>query len=70
MSHFNQYDSDVISAIGDAISALIFGPGEAKLGPGGWVGPALAVVRIPVMETRGQATDRQITERARDHIYN
>jgi hypothetical protein len=70
MSQLNQYYSEVIAAIGDTLSVLIFGPGEAKLELGRRLGPALAVVRIHAMETRGQMTDRQITDRARDHIYN
>jgi hypothetical protein len=70
MSLLNQHDSEVIAAIGDAISTLIFGPGEAQQEPGRRLGPALAVVLIPVRENSGRMTDRQITDRARDHLYN
>lgn len=70
MSHLNQYYSEVIAAIGDAISILIFGPGEAKMELGRRLGPALAVARIHSMESSGRMTGRQITDRARDHLYN
>jgi hypothetical protein len=70
LGHLNQYYSEVIAAIGDAISVLIFGPGEAKMELGRRLGPALAVARIHVMETGGRMTDRQIADRARDHLYN
>jgi len=70
MVHLNQYYSEVIAAIGDAISVLIFGPGEAKMELGRRLWPAMAVARIRSMDTGGPMTDRQITDRARDHLYN
>jgi hypothetical protein len=70
MSHLNQYYSEVIAAIGDAISALIIGPDEAKMELGRRFGPALAVARIQPMESSARLTDRQIADRARDHLYN
>jgi hypothetical protein len=70
MKHLKRNHSEVIAAIVDAISVLIFGPAEAKVEPGRRVGPALVVVPIHPMETSGRMTDRQIAERARDHTYN
>jgi hypothetical protein len=70
MGHLIQYHSEVIAAIGDAISVLIFGPGEAKMELGRQLWPALVVARIPSMDTVVRMTDRQITDRARDHLYN
>jgi len=70
MGHLNQYYSEVIAAIGDAISVLIFGPGEAKMELGRRLWPAMAVARIHSRDTGGLMTGRQITDRARDHLYN
>ena len=70
MGHLNQYYSEVIAAIGNAISVLIFGPGEAKMELGRRLWPALAVARIHSRDTGGLMTGRQITDRARDHLYN
>ena len=70
MGHLNQYCSEVLAAIGDAISVLIIGPGEARMELGRRPGPALAVAPIQVTEPGGRTTDRQIADRARDHLYN
>ena len=70
MGHLNQYYSDVIAAIGDAISVLIIGPSEAKMERERQLGPALAVARIHAVEPSARLTDRQIADRARDHLYN
>jgi uncharacterized protein len=70
MGHLNQYYSEMIAAIGDAISVLIIGPGEAKMELERRLRPALAVARIHAMESSARLTDRQINDRARDHLYN
>ena len=69
MGHLNHYYSEVIAAIGDAMTVLIFGPGEAKTELGMRLRLTPVKARIHAMETSGSLTDRQISDRARDHLY-
>lgn len=70
MDHLNQFYSEVIAAIGDAMTVLIFGPGEAKAELGRQLQLAPVEIRIHSMGVRADLTDRQIADRARDHFYN
>lgn len=70
MDHLNQYYLDVIAAIGDAMTVLIFGPGEAKAELGRQLQLVPVEIRIHSMGQRGELTERQIADRARDHFYN
>lgn len=70
MDHLNQYYLDVIAAIGDAMTVLVFGPGEAKAELGRQLQLVPVEIRIHSMGGRGELSERQIADRARDHFYN
>jgi hypothetical protein len=70
MKHLNQYYLEVIAAIGDAMTVLIFGPGETKIELGRQLQLVPVEIRIHSMGGRGELTERQIADRARDHFYN
>ena len=67
--HLNQYYAEVIAAIRNAESILIFGPGEAKgelkkrLDQARLGGPIIAI------ETADKMTDRQIAAKVREYFY-
>lgn len=67
--HLNRYYAEVIAAIHDAESVLIFGPGEAK----GELKKRLEHDRIGVhitaVETTDKMTDRQIAAKVRDCFH-
>ena len=66
--HLNQYYAEVVAAIRDAESVLIFGPGEAK----GELKKRLEHARlggqIIAMETTDKMTDRQIAAKVREYF--
>jgi len=68
-AHRQHFYVEVIAAIGDAMTILIFGPGEAKTELRNRLGQLPGGVRIHAMEAVGRMTDRQIADRARDHVY-
>jgi hypothetical protein len=70
LDQLNHFYSEVIVAIGDAMTVLIFGPGEAKTELGKRLRLMPVKARIHTMETSGSLTDRVIADRARDHLYN
>ena len=67
--HLNHYYTEVIAAIGDAESILIFGPGEAK----GELKKRLEHARlgghIIAIETADKMTDRQIAAKVRKYFH-
>jgi hypothetical protein len=67
-SHLHGYYDNVIAAIGDAESILIFGPGEAK----GELRKRLETNRlggrIVAVETVDKMTDRQIAAKVREYF--
>ncbi len=67
--HLNQYYAEVIAAIRDAESILIFGPGEAK----GELKKRLEHARlgghIIAIETADKMTDRQIKAKVREYFH-
>ena len=67
--HLNQYYAEVIAAIRDAESILIFGPGEAK----GELKKRLEHTKlgghIIAMETADKMTDRQIAAKVREYFH-
>ncbi len=67
--HLNQYYAEVIAAIRDAESILIFGPGEAK----GELKKRLEHARlgghIIAIETADKMTDRQIAAKVRKYFH-
>jgi hypothetical protein len=60
---------EVITAIGDAMTVLIFGPGEAKNELSRRLQLMPVTPLVHVMGVSGNGTDRQIADRARDHFY-
>ena len=61
--------AEVISAIGDAMTVLIFGPGEAKSELARRLQLMPVVARVHVMGLSGKSTERQMADRARIHFY-
>ena len=68
--HLNRYYAEVIAAIRNAESILIFGPGEAK----GELKKRLEKDRlgghIVAIETVDKMTDRQIAAKVREYFHN
>jgi hypothetical protein len=68
MNHINRYYDEVISAVHDAESILIFGPGEAK----GEIEKRLQGKnfhgQIVSVETADKMTDRQVTAKIHEHF--
>ena len=68
-NNLNRYYDDVISAIHDAESILIFGPGEAK----GEIEKRLKGKNFPgqtvSVETADKMTDRQIAVKIQEHFH-
>ena len=67
--HINVYYDEVIAAIRDADSILIFGPGEAKGEMKKRLEKANLGGRIVAMETVDRLTDRQIAAKVRDYFH-
>jgi len=66
--HLQDYYDEVIAAIGDAASILIFGPGEAKGEPRKRLERNELGGRIVTVETVDKMTDRQIAAKVREHF--
>jgi hypothetical protein len=66
--HLNQYYDEVISAIRDAESILILGPGEAKGELGKRLEREALAGRVVGIETVDKMTDRQIAARVRQYF--
>ena len=64
----NQYYAEVIAAIRDAESILIFGPGEAKGELKKRLEHAKLGEHIVAMETTDKMTDRQVTAKVREYF--
>ena len=64
----NQYYAEVIAAIRDAESILIFGPGEAKGELKKRLEHAKLGEHIIAMETSDKMTDRQVTAKVREYF--
>jgi TusA-related sulfurtransferase len=65
----NQYYAEVIAAIGDAESILIFGPGEAKGELKKRLEHAKLGGNIIAVETTDKMTDRQIAAKVREYFH-
>ena len=61
--------TEVIAAIGTALTVLVFGPDEAKTELGQRLQRMPVMARVHAMGTTGTMTPRQIADRARDHHY-
>jgi len=61
--------SEVIAAIGSALTVLVFGPDDAKTELGQRLQRIPVLARVHAMGTTGLMTPRQIADRARDHLY-
>lgn len=70
LGYLNSFYSEVITAIGGAMTVLVFGPGGAKVELGRQLQLIPVTVRVHSMRQNGEMTDRQISDRARDHFYN
>ena len=66
--HLHGFYDEVIAAISDAESILIFGPGEAKGELKRRLERKKHDVRIVAMETADKMTDRQIAARVREYF--
>ena len=66
--HLHGYYDEIIAAISDAESILIFGPGEAKGELKKRLERKKHDVRIVAMETADKMTDRQIAARVREYF--
>ena len=66
--HFNKYYAEVIAAIRDAESILIFGPGEAKGELKKRIERDKLGEHIIAMETIDKMTDRQIAAKVREYF--
>jgi hypothetical protein len=64
-----QLFTEVIAAIGDAMTVLIFGPDEAKSELCRHLHLRPVVARVHVMGLSGISTKRQIADRAHVHFY-
>ena len=67
--HLHVYYDEVVAAIRDADSILIFGPGEAKGELKKRLERANLGGRIVAMETVDKLTDRQIAAKVRDYFH-
>jgi hypothetical protein len=67
--HLNQYYAEVIAAIRDAESILIFGPGEAKGELKKRLEHAKLEKHIIAIETADKMTDRQIAAKVREYFH-
>jgi len=67
--HLNVYYDEVVAAIRDADSILIFGPGEAKGELKNRLEKANLDGRIVAMETVDRLTDPQIAAKVRDYFH-
>lgn len=67
--HLNQYYAEVIAAICDAGSILLFGPGEAKGELKIRLEHAKLGDRIIAIETVDKMTDRQIAAKVREYFH-
>jgi len=65
----NPFFSEVIAAIGSALTVLVFGPDEAKTELGQRLQRMPVLARVHGMGISGTMTPRQIADRARDHLY-
>jgi hypothetical protein len=61
--------SEVVAAIGDATTVLVFGPGEAKIELGKRLRITRKTTKIHAMGSIGNTTARQIADRARDQVF-
>ena len=68
-SHLHVYYNEVIAAIRDAESILIFGPGEAKGELRSRLEKDNLGGRIVAVETTDKMTDRQISAKVRDYFH-
>ena len=66
--HLHGYYDEVIAAISDAESILIFGPGEAKGELKRRLERKKQDVRIVAMETADKMTDRQVAAKVREYF--
>ena len=66
--HLHGYYDEVIAAISDAESILIFGPGEAKGELKKRLERKKHDVRIVAVETVDKMTDRQVVAKVREHF--
>jgi hypothetical protein len=67
--HLNNYYAEVIAAIRDAESILLFGPGEAKGELKKRLEHAKLGDRIIAIETVDKMTDRQIAAKVREYFH-
>ena len=67
--HLHVYYDEVVAAIRDADSILIFGPGEAKGELKNRLESANLGGRIVALETVDKLTDRQIAAKVRDYFH-
>ena len=68
MGHLDHYYADVIAAIREAESILIFGPGEAKGELKNHLDQARLGENIIALETVDKMTDHQIVVKVRDYF--
>ena len=68
MGHLDHYYADVIAAIREAESILIFGPGEAKGELKNHLDQAKLGGKIIAIETIDKMTDRQIVAKVREYL--
>ena len=68
MGHLDHYYADVIAAIREAESILIFGPGEAKGELKNHLDQAKLGGKIVAIETIDKMTDRQIVAKVREYF--
>ena len=68
MGHLDHYYADVIAAIREAESILIFGPGEAKGELKNHLDQAKLGGKIIAIETIDKMTDRQIVAKVREYF--
>jgi hypothetical protein len=68
MGHLGHYYADVIAAIREAESILIFGPGEAKGELKNHLDQAKLGGKIIAIETIDKMTDRQIVAKVREYF--
>jgi len=61
--------AEVIAAIGDAMTVLVYGPGDAKVELGKRLLLIPVQARVHVMGVSGKSTDRQVADRARNPFY-
>jgi len=68
-SHLHGYYDEVIAAIRDAESILIFGPGEAKNELKSRLEKGRLGGRIVAVQAADKMTDRQIAAKVREHFH-